>query len=70
MVVWLNDLDRYGRIFRDGFFCNRLPPRGAIVATMYVTMDDLHLESSTIHHQPHPKLVVIARQTGLGPIES
>lgn len=51
-------------------FCNQLPPRGAIVATMYVTMDDLHLESSTIHHQPHPKLVVIAWQTGLGPIES
>lgn len=47
-----------------------LPPRGAIVATMYVTMDDLHLESSTIHHQPHPKIVVIAWQTGLGPIES
>lgn len=44
--------------------------RGAIVATMYVTMDDLHLESSTIHHQPHPKVVVIAWQTGLGPIES
>lgn len=41
-----------------------LPP------TMYVTMDDLHLESSTIHHQPHPKSVVIAWQTGLGPIES
>lgn len=71
-MVWLNDLDRW--YLMEGYsemdFCNRLPPRGAIVATMYVTMDDLRLESSTIHHQPHPKIVVIAWQTGLGPIES
>lgn len=41
-----------------------------LLPPMYVTVDDLHLESSTIHHQPHPKIVVIAWQTGLGSIES
>lgn len=41
-----------------------------LLCRRYVTVDDLHLESSTIHHQPHPKIVVVAWQTGLGPIES